>query len=117
GALLSFVAEQIDVLPDSFDDYLAADRNRLHIDVERYHSVVAVRLTTGDDYARILLPGSLDCQTQLGTHIRTRHGEQVVSRQTRRQVQVAVGRSQRIQALVAVVDQYRCRRVILHQIG
>jgi len=28
GALLSFVAEQIDVLPDSFDDYLAAERNR-----------------------------------------------------------------------------------------
>ena len=28
AALLSFVAEQIDVLPDSFDDYLAAERNR-----------------------------------------------------------------------------------------
>src|SRR6202035_3308476 len=28
GALLSFVAEQIDVLPESIDDYLAAERNR-----------------------------------------------------------------------------------------
>jgi TnpA family transposase len=28
GALLSFVAEQIDALPDVFDDYLAAERTR-----------------------------------------------------------------------------------------
>jgi TnpA family transposase len=28
GAMLSFVAEQIDVLPCSFDDYLAAERTR-----------------------------------------------------------------------------------------
>ena len=71
--MLSFVAEQIDVLPCSFDDYLAAERTRQRHAAELQDrlisgcipSVRVLRLNLPIGYCRMRL-GTIDWFSSLG---------------------------------------------------
>jgi len=54
---------------------------------------IVVCMGAGNDNARVLLTGPLDCRAELVAHALTRHGEQIVCGMTRGDAQVPVCRS------------------------
>ena len=75
-----------------------------------------VHPAAGDDDARVLLAGPLDRRSELGAQVLAGHGEQIMGGVARRHAQIAVGRSQGVEALVLAVDQDRGRSIGLeHQ--
>ena len=57
---------------------LALAQNRLYGDAERNRMAIVVCMAAGDDNARVLLTGPLDCRAELVAHALARHGEQIV---------------------------------------
>ncbi len=93
--------------------FIALTANRLHGDAEEARHTVAVGPPAGDDDTLLLLACPLDRRADLDPHSVAHHRKQIGRRMSRGDPQVAVSRTQGIEAFALAVDQDRSRRIVL----
>ena len=93
---------------------LAVVDDRLDVDVERDRVAILGQPAAIDDDSRLRLAGLLNRQPEPGAQPLPRHGEQIVGRMPGRHAQIALSRSEGVEALVLAVDQHRGRRIMFH---
>ena len=92
---------------------LALARRRFDDDLERRGAGFALGLPAGHDDARVVAQRALNGRLQLDAQALARHGDQVVRRAARRDLEIAIDGSLEVETFELAVDHHRGRTISL----